>query len=120
MILFEIVKSVNADVNRSTKYCSDVSLYLQEEFWAVADGAGDCEDYALAKRQRLMQQGHSVDDLHLATCWTETGEYHAVLVVNTELGEFVLDNRHEYPMRRELLPYQWHKIQDGAQWYAIV
>lgn len=116
---YSLAKSVNHEVNESTSYRSDLSLYQRAEHWEPAAGEGDCEDYALAKRAALLKAGADLDDLRLATCWCEDGGYHAVLVVTTDEGEFVLDNRYQDPMPRQLLPYKWDKIQKGHQWFAI-
>ena len=119
MISLAIASTINAHVNASTSYCSDATLYGRPEFWEVAAGQGDCEDYALAKRAALLKAGADLDDLRLATCWTENDEYHAVLIVTTDDGEFVLDNRYPDPMPRQLLPYRWDKIQKGSQWFSV-
>lgn len=119
MIKYETAALVNESINNSTLFKEDPELYSKEEFWVVALREGDCEDYALAKRKILINEENS-EHLHLATCWTESGEYHAVLVVDTERGQYVLDNRHSKPQKKEHLPYKWHKIQDGNKWFEIV
>jgi predicted transglutaminase-like cysteine proteinase len=43
---------------------------------------------------------------------------HAVLVVMTTEGEWVLDMIGE-PSRRQDLDYQWVKIQQGSKWYLV-
>jgi predicted transglutaminase-like cysteine proteinase len=113
-----LVEGINTRVNADVRYRADAALYDIDEFWTVAEHEGDCEDYALAKRKLLTEQGYG-DACRLATCWVETGEYHAVLVVTTDKGDYVLDNRHPYPMMRQDLPYKWHKIQEGSTWHVI-
>lgn len=76
------------------------------------DAVEDCEDYALEKRCRLRRLGIDWQDLHLATCWTETGEYHAVLVAVTNFWDLVLDNRYWAVTRKKACPYTWHLMQD--------
>ena len=53
---------------------------------------GDCEDYALAKRDALIAAGIGSANALLATGVLPSGEYHAVLIVTTKRGDFVLDN----------------------------
>jgi predicted transglutaminase-like cysteine proteinase len=90
----ELYRAINEQVNRETTYVSDAYNYDTDNFWAVADGKGDCEDYALRKRQLLMQSGVPVTDLRLCCCWTETKDYHAVLFAKDEDGnDWILDNR---------------------------
>lgn len=60
--------------------------------WRIAPTAGDCNDYAVTKRQRLMAAGYAPGNLLLAAVTTAWGEAHLVLLVRTDRGEMVLDN----------------------------
>lgn len=111
-------RAVNQQINSSTSYRCDVDMYARPDFWEAAAGQGDCEDFALAKRAKLIAQGADPKHLRLATCWTEAGDYHAVLIVTTTEGDYVLDNRHQFPMPKQDLAYRWDKIQEGATWHA--
>jgi predicted transglutaminase-like cysteine proteinase len=119
LVPYTLAESVQASINACTTYTSDIARYQAVDFWEVADNAGDCEDYALAKRAALLAGGANPDYLHLALCWTETAEFHAVLVVDTERGSYVLDNRHAKPMPQQDLGYRWHSIQEGKAWHAL-
>ena len=49
----------------------------------------------MLKREQLIQQGFDEDKIHIATCWInyiadDTG--HCVLIVETDKGQFILDN----------------------------
>ena len=85
----------------------------------AATTMGDCEDYALRKRQILMERGVDPSLLKLATCWTETKDYHAVLIDTTSDGDFILDNRMKSPMIKQDIGYTWDKIQIGSKWYKL-
>jgi predicted transglutaminase-like cysteine proteinase len=99
------------------------------EFWTEATEEGsDCEDFAIAKMQRLKAMGLPISQMRLATCFVERSagpekkdRYHAVLLVDMDTvgmnsQTYVLDNRHPYPMEYDMLPYEWHKLQvAGAQ-----
>ena len=111
---------MNSTINESTSYRSDAAQYAKPDYWEAASGTGDCEDYALAKRNRLIAAGCDPLAIHLATCWVETGEYHAVLIVNTSTGDYVLDNRYPFPMMRQDLEYKWDKMQEGQSWCACL
>lgn len=118
-IPYPIVESINFDINRNTWYKSDIELYGAVEFWEIANGEGDCEDYALAKRKILRELGY-IDDVHMAICLTEYNEVHAVLIVNTDDGEYVLDNCHKFPMKKSDLPfYRWKSIENGGKWFEL-
>lgn len=82
-----LLRRVNDQVNRSISYRSD-----KGEVWKIGVSAGDCEDYALTKRKRLIGAGVPAGALRMATARTPEGEMHAVLIVKTDKGDFVLDN----------------------------
>lgn len=119
LVPYSLAESVNADINTRTHYTSDAKKYNVPEFWAVADGEGDCEDFALGKRAALHRAGVERSNLRLAVCQAETGEGHGVLVVTTDRGQYVLDNRYPTPMARQDLPYVWLLIQVGRSWHAL-
>lgn len=119
MIPYKIAYQVNKEINESVKYKRDIDLYQKPEHWTPAILEGDCEDYALAKRKKLLELGYPLKYIRLATCWTNFGEYHAVLIVTTDQGDFVLDNNHREPKTRQELMYKWDKIQQGSKWYKI-
>lgn len=86
--LMGALKRVNMRVN------SDISPRVDKgDVWAINVKYGDCEDYALTKRSKLISQGVSASALRIAYVKTRTGEGHAVLVVRADTGDFVLDNR---------------------------
>lgn len=118
---YKLASRINSDVNASVSYKSDLEQYSKPDFWVEAGTFGDCEDYALRKRELLLNAGFARKDLHLACCWDETGAYHCVLLCNTDKGWFVLDNRHPLPMIPKSLPYRWDKALDevDGKWYVL-
>lgn len=84
------LESVNRSVNRSIRPKNDRG----KDVWAINVSAGDCEDYALTKRARLIRMGFPAGALRMAVARTSSGEGHAVLVVRSSDGDLVLDNRH--------------------------
>ncbi|KAA2242242.1 transglutaminase-like cysteine peptidase [Salinarimonas soli] len=62
------------------------------ERWSIAPTRGDCNDYAVTKRHRLLAQGYPPGALLLAVVTTARNEGHLVLVVRTTRGDLVLDN----------------------------
>lgn len=91
----EELATVQADVNQSIRYVSDMTQYGVSEKWVTdpESGAGDCEDYALTKRLRLAARGVPVTAMAVRSVVLWNGEGHAVLVVHTSEGDMVLDNR---------------------------
>lgn len=63
-----------------------------QDIWKVGGSAGDCEDYALAKRDALIAAGVGSANARLAVGVLPSGEHHAALIVSTRRGDFVLDN----------------------------
>ena len=91
-----MLKAVNNRVNRGLIADTDARVYQANDYWeapALTRGArGDCEDFALVKRRLLIAQGIPAAALSLAIVRTRYNEDHAVLVVATRQGDFVLDN----------------------------
>lgn len=117
-----LLNNVNFSVNNDYFYIPDIDQYNKTEHWTIMpeNGGGDCEDFALTKRKILLEELPK-PSLRLATCWTERGEYHAVLIVTTDMGDYVLDNRYKFIMPWESLRYKWHKMQDEKGiWRKII
>lgn len=62
------------------------------DVWKIGGSTGDCEDYALAKRAALLAKGFPSSALLMTSVVIRSGELHAVLMVRTDRGDFVLDN----------------------------
>lgn len=90
----------------------DAERFDREEWWefAAADG-GDCEDFALEKRRLLIERGWAPENLLLAVAQEWNGDGHAVLIVVTDKGDFVLDNKDWQIVGWEDAPYTWVKRQ---------
>lgn len=92
----ETAKYVNDKVNRSIISTSDMTQFGKNDYWFVPenDGSrhGDCEDYALQKRAEFIKLGYPPQALSLAIVETPRREDHAVLVLHTVSGDFILDN----------------------------
>ena len=82
------LKRVNARVNSAIAPRNDGAA----DVWTASATAGDCEDYVMAKRRALIKAGLSPSALRIAYVKTRRGEGHAILVVKTSKGDFVLDN----------------------------
>jgi predicted transglutaminase-like cysteine proteinase len=87
------------------------------------DGTGDCNKYALTKRRELLAQGFPRGAVLLATATTERGEGHLVVVVRTDRGDLVLDNRVQHVVDWSVLPYHWVSVQSQqspVRWVSIL
>ena len=121
-----LAERINSDVNASVSYKTDLEQYDTPDYWVEATALGDCEDYALLKRAMLKEQGFDEDKIHIATCWInvkadDTG--HCVLIVETDKGQFVLDNnlKDPVPLNFEAVDYKyiWNIIERGGKWYEF-
>jgi predicted transglutaminase-like cysteine proteinase len=79
---------------------SDLAQYGVTELWAsplttFAAGAGDCEDYAIAKYVALRQAGMAAEDVRLVVFHNgQSGDNHAVVAARVDGDWLILDNRH--------------------------
>jgi predicted transglutaminase-like cysteine proteinase len=90
---------VNRAINLAIRPMSDLANYGEVDVWAsplmaLTRGAGDCEDYAIAKMAVLKAAGVPSEDLRLVILReTRRTEDHAVLAVRLNERWIVLDNR---------------------------
>jgi predicted transglutaminase-like cysteine proteinase len=85
--------TLNRTVNHEIEPATDLEIYGQTEYWTIPTTRGDCEDYALLKRQRLMRLGWPASALLMTVVRDTKGEGHAVLTARTLQGDFILDNK---------------------------
>jgi predicted transglutaminase-like cysteine proteinase len=90
---------INRAINLAIRPMSDLAQYGEVDVWSsplvtFAHGAGDCEDYAIAKFVALRQAGISPDDLRIVIMRdTVHGEDHAVAAARLDGHWLMLDNR---------------------------
>jgi predicted transglutaminase-like cysteine proteinase len=84
---------VNRRVNTLIAPATDLELYGVVEYWTMPSTSGDCEDYALLKRQILIRKGWPPGALLLTVVRDENGDGHAVLTARTSQGDYILDNK---------------------------
>jgi predicted transglutaminase-like cysteine proteinase len=85
--------AINRAVNREITPATDMEIYGEVEYWTIPATRGDCEDYALLKRKRLMARGWPSSLLLMTVVRDEKGEGHAVLTARTVYGDLILDNK---------------------------
>ncbi len=66
----EKIKAVNDFFNKNTRFADDIIHWKQSDFWAtpietLGSGAGDCEDYTIAKYFTLIRLGVPIEQLRL-------------------------------------------------------
>jgi predicted transglutaminase-like cysteine proteinase len=101
---------VNRAVNLAIRPMSDLAQYGVADRWAppldaIARGAGDCEDYAIAKYAALRAAGLDEDDLRLVLVRDlKRREDHAVLAARLDGRWLILDNRRFVMLEAVRLP----------------
>jgi predicted transglutaminase-like cysteine proteinase len=90
---------INRAINLAIRPMSDQAQYGELDVWSsplatFAHGAGDCEDYAIAKFAALRQAGVSPNDLRIVIMRDVfRGEDHAVAAARLDGHWLMLDNR---------------------------
>ena len=90
---FAQLEAVNRAVNHEIEPVTDLDLYGEADFWTLPTTRGDCEDYVLLKRKRLIALGWPPSALLITVVRDERGDGHAVLTARTLQGDFILDNK---------------------------
>ena len=101
---------------------TDREIFGREEVWAYPTEVGDCEDFVLLKRKKLMEAGFSAADLLITVVRKPDGEGHAVLTLRTQSGDFVLDNLNDEVKLWTETRYTFLKRQsstDTGRWVTI-
>lgn len=122
------LQQVNESVNARIHPARDEDFDDGSDIWGARLGSdgdlyGDCEDYVLAKRAALLARGVPAAALSIAVARNGPGETHAVLVVTTDRGDYVLDNLSFWVRPWNETSYDWVMRQNhGAanDWRAIV
>lgn len=120
--LLSQLDTINRKVNLAIAPATDLAVYGVDEHWTFPKKRGDCEDYVILKRKKLMQLGWSASSLLITVVLDEHGEGHAVLTVRTGQGDFILDNKVNDVRLFSQTPYQYIMRQsylDPRVWVSL-
>ena len=118
--------SVNSMVNSKIAERSDISTTGWDDVWTLPSTQGDCEDFAIMKKEELMKRGWPASVL-LLTVGRLKGQGHTVLTVRTSDGDLILDNRtseirnwsqtslHYYARQSQSGGMEWARIRSSNQ-----
>lgn len=117
---YQLAAKVHADVN-AYPYQTDQQTWGKDEYWERIStaGVGDCEDYALETRARLMAAGVPSEDLRIGIVQHPQGGEHAVLVIKDGNADWVSDQTQPNLMTADQmkgLGYKAEKLQHPGQW----
>ena len=121
--LWALINSVNDAVNEEVLPLSDQELWGVPEVWSFPQSFGDCEDYVLDKRRRLIEAGLPAGSLLITVVRQPNGEGHAVLTIPTDRGDLVLDNLEGNILPWSSTKYEFLKRQSpkhAGMWNKIV
>ncbi|ACA16862.1 transglutaminase family protein cysteine peptidase BTLCP [Methylobacterium sp. 4-46] len=120
--LMKTLVAVNRRVNSRIKPLTDQAHWGVVDRWDFPDdGYGDCEDYQLLKRRMLVERGLPRRALRMTVVIDEIGEGHAVLMVRTDRGDYILDNKTNaiLPWQRTGYTYVKREGQEGLAWVSL-
>jgi predicted transglutaminase-like cysteine proteinase len=107
------LSGVNREVNLEIMPRRDGAGPMADN-WQIAPKAGDCEDYAVTKRHKLLARGWPSRSLLLAEVVIASGEHHLVLVGRTKDADFVLDNLSANVRPVAKTRYRWVRAQSPS------
>lgn len=89
---YAMCDKVHDDVNHFP-YSTDQETHGRSDYWERIGlaGTGDCEDFVLEKRQRLLDAGVPLQDLRIGQVFMPNGAAHAVLVIRDGDVDWVAD-----------------------------
>jgi predicted transglutaminase-like cysteine proteinase len=118
-----MIARINSAVNAEIAPATDREMWGIEERWDFPiNGRGDCEDYVLLKRARLMAEGFPRQALLITVVTDLQGDGHAVLTLKTDRGDFILDNMNDDVKLWRETPYGYVKRQsqiDQNGWVSL-
>jgi predicted transglutaminase-like cysteine proteinase len=120
--IWKTVVSVNQRVNATIKPITDQDHWGVVDNWGFPiDGRGDCEDFQLLKRRMLVDGGLPRRAMRMTVVIDELGEGHAVLMLRTNQGDYVLDNKTSSILPWEKTGYVFIKreSQSAETWVSL-
>ena len=120
--IWAALTQVNERVNSSILAVTDQDHWGVLDRWDYPDdGLGDCEDIQLLKRKLLVQAGLPHRALRMTAVIDDQGQGHAVLMVLTDHGDFILDNKRNaiLPWRRTGYAFIKREGTNGRSWVAL-
>lgn len=126
-MVWAALNGINQSINGRIRPMTDREAFGVADYWTLPLSdeqrpVGNCKHYALEKRKSLVEAGFSADALSLAIVKTGWGEVHAVLVVDTDQGDYVLDNLSPWIKGWQEVRYSWIERQapgEPLRWAAL-
>lgn len=120
----DVAIKLNRQINRQVPSISDQAQYGRIEHWSLPTSrGGDCEDFALLKKRHLIEAGLDPQMLMVSTVLDRNRNAHAVLVMRTSQGDFILDNLRDEVLHWRQTGYTFLRMQDPSnpsRWTAVI
>lgn len=113
------IVQINEEVNTTILSVTDQDHWGVVDRWDYPDdGMGDCEDIQLLKRKLLVNAGLPRRALRMTVVVDEQGAGHAVMMIRTDYGDFILDNRRNTVLSWQETGYRYVKQEgrDSRDW----
>ncbi len=120
--VWALVGGVNRGVNHAIQAVTDEAHWGVPDRWDLAeDGMGDCEDFQLLKRHRLVAAGLPRRAMRMTVVLDDQNEGHAVLMLRTDRGDLVLDNKTDaiLPWHRTGYTYIKRESAEAVAWVSL-
>ena len=120
--VWQTIAAVNRKVNATIKPMTDLEHWGVADSWDFPDdGFGDCEDFQLLKRKLLADAGLPRRAMRMTVVLDDKREGHAVLMIRTDRGDFVLDNKtsHVMPWHQTGYTYVKRESQTVVGWVSL-
>src|SRR3954468_20439615 len=120
--VWQTITLTNRRVNGAIKPVTDQDHWGVADRWDLAeDGYGDCEDYQLLKRKLLVEAGFPRRAMRMTVVIDEKNEGHAVLMVRTDRGDIILDNKTDavLPWFQTGYVFVKRESQDAVAWVSL-
>lgn len=111
------LERINREVNAAITFKPD-----DKDSWDVDAKIGDCDDYTVTKKKRLVEAGVPRGAMRAAYVLPVDEISHVFLVVSTVHGDFVLDNQTDevYSLdRAKLLRLSIQDYSDPRKWWQV-
>ena len=119
---WHLIRTVNSRINREITPVTDQEHWGHEDRWDFPDdGMGDCEDIQILKRKILAEAGLPRRAMRMTVVVDEEGAGHAVLMLLTDRGDFVLDNKKDAVLLWQQTAYTYIKREgtEGRDWVSL-
>jgi predicted transglutaminase-like cysteine proteinase len=120
--VWNAIRAVNSRVNASVIPITDHAQWGVPDRWDLpTTGYGDCEDMQLLKRKLLAERGLPRRAMRMTVVIDDQGDGHAVLMLRTDRGDFMLDNETDAILPWDSTAYVFSKREghDGTSWVSL-